>query len=382
MEVSNEDAKKEIKENKPKSVNKYIELHFHLDGSIVLHIYKELAKIQKKPLPYKSDKELESHLSVETAENLGEFLKCFKLPLEILQTETCITEAIKLVADNIKSQGVIYVEIRFAPQFHTKGGLTQAQVVEAAKKGAKEASIKVNLILCFMRMKNNKAENEETLRLAKENLVKDGGVVAVDIAGDEKNNPVTDYKDLFEKCKEYGIPFTIHAGEADGAESVKNAINLGAKRIGHGTRAFEDPEVDCYPDPETVKKPVTTCAVFGTFFQPANETALPLPEFTGFTEKGFALITESMKQQISAGAQFYISAFKKDGDLTNFQLPEKFVNKYVSAHEIARLISKYMPQGMYIYLPAYNEKIKGQEVKFPQMILDHGEVLYFVKPKK
>ena len=243
MEVSNEEAKKEIKENKPKSVNKYIELHFHLDGSIVLHIYKELAKIQKKPLPYKSDKELESHLSVETAENLGEFLKCFKLPLEILQTETCITEAIKLVADNIKSQGVIYVEIRFAPQFHTKGGLTQAQVVEAAKKGAKEASIKVNLILCFMRMKNNKAENEETLRLAKENLVKDGGVVAVDIAGDEKNNPVTDYKDLFEKCKEYGIPFTIHAGEADGAESVKNAINLGAKRIGHGTRAFEDPEV-------------------------------------------------------------------------------------------------------------------------------------------
>lgn len=145
---------------------------------------------------------------------------------------------------------------------------------------------------------------------------------------------------------------------------------------------FEDPEVDCYPDPETVKKPVTTCAVFGTFFQPANETALPLPEFTGFTEKGFALITESMKQQISAGAQFYISAFKKDGDLTNFQLPEKFVNKYVSAHEIARLISKYMPQGMYIYLPAYNEKINGQEVKFPQMILDHGEVLYFVKPKK
>ena len=63
MEVSNEDAKKEIKENKPKSVNKYIELHFHLDGSIVLHIYKELAKIQKKPLPYKSDKELESQLS-------------------------------------------------------------------------------------------------------------------------------------------------------------------------------------------------------------------------------------------------------------------------------------------------------------------------------
>ena len=89
-----------------------------------------------------------------------------------------------------------------------------------------------------------------------------------------------------------------------------------------------------------------------------------------------------MKQKRSAGAKIYIKAIKKGIDFPSLTLPEKFVNKYVSAHEIARLISKYMPQGMYIYLPAYNEKIKGQEVKFPQMILDHGEVLYFVKPKK
>lgn len=148
------------------------------------------------------------------------------------------------------------------------------------------------------------------------------------------------------------------------------------------TYAFEDPETDCYPDSETLKKPVTSCGVLGNFVQPANETSLPLPSFTGYSEKGFALVSESMKQKRSAGSNILISSFKKDTNIPNFTLPEKFVNKYVSAHEIARLISKYMPQGMYIYLPAYNEKIKGQEVKFPQMILDHGEVLYFVKPKK
>lgn len=148
------------------------------------------------------------------------------------------------------------------------------------------------------------------------------------------------------------------------------------------TYVLEAPEADCYPDAETVKKPVTACAVFGNFTQPANETAQPLPSFTGYNEKGFALVTESMKQKTSAGSKIFIQALKKDGNIPDFQLPEKFVNKYVSAHEIARLISKYMPQGMYIYLPAYNEKINGQEVKFPQMILDHGEVLYFVKPKK
>lgn len=141
---------------------------------------------------------------------------------------------------------------------------------------------------------------------------------------------------------------------------------------------FEDPEADCYPDSELDK---TSCAVFGLFTQPANETSQPLPAFTGYSEKGFALVAESMKQKRSAGAKIYIKAIKKGIDFPSLTLPEKFVNKYVSAHEIARLISKYMPQGMYIYLPAYNEKIKGQEVKFPQMILDHGEVLYFVKPK-
>ena len=142
---------------------------------------------------------------------------------------------------------------------------------------------------------------------------------------------------------------------------------------------FEEPEADCYPDSELDK---TSCAVYGLFTQPANETSQPLPEFTGYSEKGFALVAESMKQKRSAGAKIYIKAIKKGIDFPSLTLPEKFVNKYVSAHEIARLISKYMPQGMYIYLPAYNEKIKGQEVKFPQMILDHGEVLYFVKPKK
>ena len=242
MEGLNEDKKIENPVEKPKTINKYIDLHFHLDGSIVLPIAKELGRIQNIKLPGENDEELEKHLSVESAENLNQFLKCFELPLELLQNEIGITESIKLVANNIKSQGVIYVEMRFAPQFHTKKGLNQEKVIQAAIKGKNEASIKVNLILCFIREKNNKKENEETLRLAKE-YFKTGDIVAVDIAGDEENNPIIDYKDLFDKCKEYGIPFTIHAGEAAGPESVKNAINLGAKRIGHGTRAFRDNDV-------------------------------------------------------------------------------------------------------------------------------------------
>jgi adenosine deaminase len=209
-----------------------------------LDIAKKLASLQNIELPAKTDKELKSLISTEVAvDDLKQFLGFFKIPLQLLQTEIGISEGIRLVADNIKSQNVIYAEIRFAPQLHTKRGLTQEKVILAALDGMKKTSLKINLIICFMRFKDNKAQNEETLELAKKYLVPDGGVVAVDLAGDEANNPVTDYKYLFDKCKEYKIPYTIHAGEAAGADSVKNAIELGAKRIGHGTRAFEDPKV-------------------------------------------------------------------------------------------------------------------------------------------
>src|SRR5699024_251334 len=81
----------------------------------------------------------------------------------------------------------------------------------------------------------------ETIRLAKKYLVKDGGVVAIDLAGAEGLFPTADYKEEFEEAQRLGIPVTIHAGEADGAESVKTALEFGAVRIGHGVRSFEDP---------------------------------------------------------------------------------------------------------------------------------------------
>ena len=235
------------KEQKEKKLNKYIDLHLHLDGAITVDIAKKLAALQNIKLPTNDDKELEKFLTVpEDCENLIQFLECFLLPLSLLQTSEGLTEAVKLVAENIQSQGVIYAEFRFAPQQHTDLKMNQEDAVKAALKGIKDiqdTNIKVNLILCFMRGKDKEAKNLETLRLAKKYLVNDGGVVALDIAGDEFNYPISQYKDLFKQVKESGIPFTIHAGEAAGAFNVKDAIEFGASRIGHGIRAYEDPVV-------------------------------------------------------------------------------------------------------------------------------------------
>ena len=226
------------------TLDKYIDLHLHLDGAITVDIAKKLASLQNIKLPTDDDEELEKLLSVpDDCESLNDFLECFELPLSLLQTPEGLSEAVKLVSDNIQSQGVIYAEIRWAPQLHTDNGMTQEDAIKAALDGLKKTNLKVNLILCCMRGEGNDKQNNETLELAKKYLVEDGGVVAIDLAGAEALYPTSNYKDLFSKAKEYGIPFTIHAGEADGPESVKAAIEFGTKRIGHGVRSYEDPKV-------------------------------------------------------------------------------------------------------------------------------------------
>ena len=223
---------------------KYIDLHLHLDGVITPAIAKELADLQNIVLPASDDRELESLLTVpDDCRDLNQFLERFALPLSLMQTPEGLRESVRLVLGNIASQGVIYAEVRFAPQLHTERGMTQEDAVRAALEGLKSSGIRANLILCMMRGRDNEPANRETLELAGKYLVKDGGVVALDLAGAEGIYPTKDYAGLFAEARERNIPFTIHAGEADGAESVRDAVEFGAARIGHGVRSFESPDV-------------------------------------------------------------------------------------------------------------------------------------------
>lgn len=223
---------------------KYIDLHLHLDGAITAEAAMELAKVQGISLPAKTEKELEKLISVpEGCESLNDFLRCFELPLSLLQTKEGIRRAVRLVLEEQKREGVIYAEIRFSPQLHTRKGLSQEEVLLAALEGLQDAPIPANLILACMRGADNQKENEENLELARRFLTKDGGVTAVDLAGAEALFPTRDYLELFRGARESGIPMTIHAGEADGEDSVRAALEMGAVRIGHGVRARKNPEI-------------------------------------------------------------------------------------------------------------------------------------------
>ncbi len=219
---------------------KYIDLHLHLDGSISKDIADLLAKEQNITLP----DNLEKELSVgKDCKDLNEYLQKFSLPLSLLQTKWAISKAVEMVQHNLKQNGVIYAEIRFAPQLHTQKGLTQKEVIESALDGLGRCDLHCNLILCLMRGEQNQEQNRETVMLCKEFLTKDDGVVALDLAGAEALYPTKDYEGIFALANKLDIPFTIHAGEADGVGSVKDAISFGARRLGHAVRAIDSEEL-------------------------------------------------------------------------------------------------------------------------------------------
>lgn len=209
---------------------KKVELHLHLDGSvrpstIASILTMDEQDVRKKVCTNKDTKDLKDYLSK------------FDLPISIMQTKENLIRISRELALDLKNDNVIYAEIRFAPLFHMKQGLTMDEVITSVLEGLKQVPIKTNLILCMMRGSSYE-DNYKVIETAYKFLNK--GVVGIDLAGDEKNYPVDNYKDLFEIAKNKKIPFTIHAGEAVDYRSIDNAIQLGAKRIGHGVRAIEN----------------------------------------------------------------------------------------------------------------------------------------------
>ncbi|MEE0867627.1 MAG: adenosine deaminase [Clostridia bacterium] len=219
-----------------------IDLHLHLDGSLEAAEIIELAKKSKVDLPTTHTEELKKLLTAPyDCKSLGEYLERFDLPLKVLQSEGALEQAVYNLLKRLAKDGLCYAEIRFAPQLHTEK-LSQEQAVCAAVKGLETAQknfkISAQLILCCMRGDNNCEANMETVKIAKKYLGR--GVCAIDLAGNEASFPTRNFAHVLKMAAEQNIPVTIHAGEGAGAQSVKDALELGAARIGHGVRSVSD----------------------------------------------------------------------------------------------------------------------------------------------
>lgn len=226
------------------------DLHFHLDGSMPPELIWKLAKERNIDLPSNNFEEFRKYVEVEgNCKSLYDFLSCFSIPDNVLQDKTALEETARYIVEEESKRGVVYLEIRFAPQLHINKGLSQEEAVEAVLKGvniamSNDANIKVGIILCAMVLEDSEVgpnNNIETLNVARKFLGK--GVVALDLAGAEGMKPMESFRSFFEKANEFNIPFTIHAGESMGPENIKKAISFGARRIGHGKSAIESEEV-------------------------------------------------------------------------------------------------------------------------------------------
>lgn len=224
-----------------------IDLHLHFDGSLPVETVLKLARKQEIKLPADNEEELAPYLQAPSdCRDLNDYLSRFELPLKVLQTREALAEAMEDVVEVLYEEGLLYAEIRFAPQFHTEKGLSQRQVVDAVLEGMDQglkkhenSGLETRLILCCMRGADNEEANFETIEIGSE-MIGRSRVAAVDLAGAEGIYFTGDFAPLFALAKEKEIPYTIHAGEADGPESVKAAIRMGTRRIGHGVRAIED----------------------------------------------------------------------------------------------------------------------------------------------
>lgn len=227
-----------------------VELHLHLDGSLDLDTAYALAKDRNVIDETMTFDEFTSKMTVPGDNpSLEECLKCFDFPTAIMQDREALELTTYTLIKKLKELGLIYAEIRFAPQLHMQKGMTQLEVLDAVVSGRNKAledfGLLTNIICCAMTIgpaNLNEEYNLETVRVAKEYLGK--GVVAVDLAGNEGVCPITDFKPVFDLAKELGVPYTIHAGEAGPASNVWDAVmTMGAQRIGHGGHSAEDPKV-------------------------------------------------------------------------------------------------------------------------------------------
>lgn len=219
----------------------WIDLHLHLDGSISVKTARKIAGMQSISLPL-SDERLKQSLSVmDDCRDLNEYLERFTLPCSLLHIREALYLSTYELLDELQAQGLRYAEIRFAPQKSTAVGMSQYEAAEIVLRAIRDEGMRCGLIVSMMRGDDNQKENRETIEVARQLYGK--GVVAVDLAGAEALYPTHLFREEFAAVHAAGVPLVVHAGEAAGADSVREAIEAGAVRIGHGVRALEDPEV-------------------------------------------------------------------------------------------------------------------------------------------
>ncbi len=222
-------------------MNKAI-LHDHLDGGLRAATALELArKASYAPLLEVDD--INKFFDRSNCDSLEDYLEAFVHTTALMNTYENLERIAFEAAEDMHNNGINLYESRYAPLYSVNSSLSIKNVLEAIISGFKQAErmygIHSGLILCGMRNDRQNVEKVGQIAIDYKNMI-----IGFDIAGTELNFRPSLYKETFKKVKDEGINITIHAGEGDNVDSIFDAIENGAKRIGHGVRIIEDVDIE------------------------------------------------------------------------------------------------------------------------------------------
>ncbi len=224
------------------------ELHCHLDGSIRPATLLELGREYGQPLPASTPDGLARVMAARDVRDLDDYLRRFDITLSVMQTADALRRIAYELLEDASSDGVRYIEIRFCPALNVRGSLSLVDVMDAVLRGIalaeRDHGVLGRVIVCALRSMPP-ALSRELAELAAE--YRGRGVVGFDLAGGEHGNPAAAHAAAFDLARRAGLAVTVHAGEAFGPKSIRQAVfDLCADRIGHGTRLYEDADLASY----------------------------------------------------------------------------------------------------------------------------------------
>jgi adenosine deaminase len=208
----------------------------------------DLAREYRVKMPKQSAEELSAAMRADDAQSLEDYLRLFDVTVSVMQTADALERIAYELAEDAAEDGVRYIEVRNAPILNVVQGLTLVEALEAPLRGLRRAVNDFGITARFIVIALRQFPAEHSLEMARLAVeFKNEGVVAFDLAGGEKGNPAAAHAAAFKYAREHNLAVTVHAGEGDGAESIRQAVHVcGANRIGHGTRLIEDPDLTQY----------------------------------------------------------------------------------------------------------------------------------------
>ncbi|GAA1453629.1 adenosine deaminase [Nesterenkonia lacusekhoensis] len=223
-----------------------VSLHDHLDGSLRPATLVELAAEIGHELPSQDPEELAETFSRNAnSGSLEKYLEAFAHTTAVMQTAANLRRVAKEYVEDLAADGIVYAEVRWAPEQHQAEGLSVDEAVEAVQTGleegmssveAQDGIIVVGQLISAMRQSDRA---DEIVEVALRH--RDKGVLGFDIAGPEAGFPPSKFAGAFTRLAEEMLPTTVHAGEGDGVDSIRDALVSGrAQRLGHGIRVAED----------------------------------------------------------------------------------------------------------------------------------------------